>query len=178
MYAKAFDFNVLSPVAINLRGNLREFALPLKVIVMKLRIGFTIGLAAAFLIATATSSVFAQKPKVNTLEIEQRLNDLGYWITKVDGRSDDSTRQAILAFQKAELAATSQVIFGGASAVSLYFIGRALLRRQRSGLYGATAVILAPHWNRRADSHLGCRRARGTPRQPWPPDLFSCSRDF
>ena len=36
------------------------------------------------------------------LEIEQHLNDLGYWITKVDGKSDDSTRQAILAFQKVE----------------------------------------------------------------------------
>jgi len=69
---------------------------------MKLRIGFTIGLAAALLIATSASSVFAQKQKVNMLEIEQRLNDLGYWITKVDGRSDDSTRQAILAFQKVE----------------------------------------------------------------------------
>src|SRR3954471_24223486 len=47
-------------------------------------------------------TVFAQKAKPNVLEIEQRLNDLGYWITKVDGRSDDSTRQAIIAFQKVE----------------------------------------------------------------------------
>ena len=31
---------------------------------------------------------------------ETLLADLGYWITKVDGRSDDSTRQAIIAFQK------------------------------------------------------------------------------
>ena len=28
-------------------------------------------------------------------------NDLGYWITKVDGNSDDSTRQGIIAFQNA-----------------------------------------------------------------------------
>ena len=31
---------------------------------------------------------------------ETLLVNLGYWITKVDGRSDDSTRQAIIAFQK------------------------------------------------------------------------------
>jgi lipoprotein-anchoring transpeptidase ErfK/SrfK len=42
----------------------------------------------------------AQKP--GTLEIEQRLSQLGYWITKVDGKPDASTRQAILAFQKVE----------------------------------------------------------------------------
>ena len=45
-------------------------------------------------------AVFAQK--MSKLEVEQRLSDLGYWITKVDGKSDDSTRQAILAFQKVE----------------------------------------------------------------------------
>jgi hypothetical protein len=47
-----------------------------------------------------TPAVFAQK--MSKLEVEQRLSDLGYWITKVDGKSDDSTRQAILAFQKVE----------------------------------------------------------------------------
>ena len=31
---------------------------------------------------------------------ETHLTNLGYWITKVDGQFDDSTRQAILAFQK------------------------------------------------------------------------------
>ena len=31
---------------------------------------------------------------------ETRLVELGYWITKVDNRFDDSTRQAIIAFQK------------------------------------------------------------------------------
>jgi hypothetical protein len=31
---------------------------------------------------------------------ETKLVELGYWITKVDGRFDDSTRQAIIAFQK------------------------------------------------------------------------------
>ena len=35
-------------------------------------------------------------------EAEQILSNLGYWITKVDGRSDDSTRQGIIAFQKVE----------------------------------------------------------------------------
>ena len=45
-------------------------------------------------------SAIAQK--MTALEVEQRLNDLGYWIIKVDGRADDSTRQAIIAFQKVE----------------------------------------------------------------------------
>lgn len=31
---------------------------------------------------------------------ETLLTNLGYWITTVDGRSDDSTRQAVMAFQK------------------------------------------------------------------------------
>ena len=35
-------------------------------------------------------------------EAEEILTNLGYWITKVDGRSDDSTRQGIIAFQKVE----------------------------------------------------------------------------
>lgn len=35
-------------------------------------------------------------------EAEEILSNLGYWITKVDGRSDDSTRQGIIAFQKVE----------------------------------------------------------------------------
>ena len=33
-------------------------------------------------------------------EAEELLSNLGYWITKVDGNSDDSTRQGIIAFQK------------------------------------------------------------------------------
>ena len=35
-------------------------------------------------------------------EAEELLSNLGYWITKVDGNSDDSTRQGIIAFQKVE----------------------------------------------------------------------------
>jgi peptidoglycan hydrolase-like protein with peptidoglycan-binding domain len=35
-------------------------------------------------------------------EAEQMLSSLGYWITKIDGKSDDSTRQGIIAFQKVE----------------------------------------------------------------------------
>lgn len=54
-------------------------------------------LAALVVVAPNT---FGQK--MSTLEIEQRLDDLGYWITKVDGKRDDSTRQAIIAFQKVE----------------------------------------------------------------------------
>jgi lipoprotein-anchoring transpeptidase ErfK/SrfK len=69
---------------------------------MRFKFVFTIGFAVALVFCAATPPVFAQKQKQNVLEIEQLLNDLGYWIVKVDGRSDDSTRQAILAFQKVE----------------------------------------------------------------------------
>lgn len=40
--------------------------------------------------------------KKDLLEAEQRLSQLGYWIVKVDGKADASTRQAILAFQKVQ----------------------------------------------------------------------------
>jgi peptidoglycan hydrolase-like protein with peptidoglycan-binding domain len=36
------------------------------------------------------------------LEAETLLSKLGYWIVKVDGRADASTRHAIMAFQKVE----------------------------------------------------------------------------
>jgi lipoprotein-anchoring transpeptidase ErfK/SrfK len=36
------------------------------------------------------------------VEAKQRLSELGYWIVKVDGRYDASTRHAIIAFQKVE----------------------------------------------------------------------------
>ena len=35
-------------------------------------------------------------------EAETLLVNLGYWVTKVDGKADVSTRQAVIAFQKAE----------------------------------------------------------------------------
>ena len=44
----------------------------------------------------------AEARKAKTMEAEQVLANLGYWITNVDGVSDDSTRQAIIAFQKVE----------------------------------------------------------------------------
>ena len=59
--------------------------------------GLTVFMAAFF---AAAPAVLGQK--MTTLEVEQRLSDLGYWITKVDGKADDSTRQAIIAFQKVE----------------------------------------------------------------------------
>ena len=70
---------------------------------MKLKFVNIIGLAAiSALILLSPPSGLAQTPKMGVLQIEQRLSDLGYWITKVDGRRDDSTRQAIIAFQKVE----------------------------------------------------------------------------
>ena len=39
---------------------------------------------------------------INIFEAETLLSNLGYWIVKVDGVSDASTRQAIIAFQKVQ----------------------------------------------------------------------------
>ena len=44
----------------------------------------------------------AEMKAAKTQEAEQILSSLGYWITKVDGKYDDSTRQGIIAFQKVE----------------------------------------------------------------------------
>jgi lipoprotein-anchoring transpeptidase ErfK/SrfK len=52
------------------------------------------------MLSAVAPAVLAQK--MTPLEVEQRLSDHGYWITKVDGKRDDSTRQAIIAFQKVE----------------------------------------------------------------------------
>lgn len=61
------------------------------------------------LVALTLSSAYANKnEKVSAaeakaariMEAEAVLSNLGYWITKVDGKSDDSTRQGIIAFQK------------------------------------------------------------------------------
>jgi lipoprotein-anchoring transpeptidase ErfK/SrfK len=69
-----------------------------------------IGLLSVMFISTlATVSAFANetessaaKSAAKVREAEEILSSLGYWITKVDGKSDDSTRQGILAFQKVE----------------------------------------------------------------------------
>src|SRR5690349_4321043 len=50
--------------------------------------------------ALASGTNNAEQRKAMTLEAEQLLANLGYWIKKIDGASDDSTRQAVIAFQK------------------------------------------------------------------------------
>jgi peptidoglycan hydrolase-like protein with peptidoglycan-binding domain len=57
-----------------------------------------VGLASVNTYANETPSAAAAKVQ----EAEQILSSLSYWITKVDGRQDDSTRQGIIAFQKVE----------------------------------------------------------------------------
>lgn len=59
----------------------------------------TIGMANAY---TGEKLTPAQLKAARNQEAEQILSSLGYWITKVDGVSDDSTRQGIIAFQKVE----------------------------------------------------------------------------
>ena len=66
-------------------------------------------LSVLFISTLGTASAFANEPASNAemkaariKEAEEILSNLGYWITKVDGKSDDSTRQGIIAFQKVE----------------------------------------------------------------------------
>lgn len=44
----------------------------------------------------------ARLTPAEVLEAEQRLSDLGYWTGEVDGRWDDGSRHALIAFQKVE----------------------------------------------------------------------------
>jgi len=65
------------------------------------------GLAVAIIVAGfASVNTYANETPnaaaAKIQEAEQILTSLGYWITKVDGKSDDSTRQGIIAFQKVE----------------------------------------------------------------------------
>lgn len=66
-------------------------------------------LTAAIILTIASANAYANETPsaevakaARVQEAEQMLSSLGYWITKVDGRSDDSTRQGIIAFQKVE----------------------------------------------------------------------------
>lgn len=68
---------------------------------MKHKLAYSFGFI-FFVAALAAFSPAIYAQKANMLEVEQRLSQLGYWITKVDGKADGSTRQAIIAFQKVE----------------------------------------------------------------------------
>ena len=76
----------------------------------KMRTLKTLGfLLVLFMISVATVNTFANGNEnaeaakaARIQEAESILSNLGYWITKVDGKSDDSTRQGIIAFQKVE----------------------------------------------------------------------------
>ena len=57
-------------------------------------------LATLAVTASASDASATDAAAESIVAVETRLAELGYWITKVDGRSDDSTRQAIIAFQK------------------------------------------------------------------------------
>lgn len=62
---------------------------------------FLFGLIIVYLLITY--GVFAQtKADKRILEAEKLLSDLGYWVLKVDGIADSSTKHALIAFQKVE----------------------------------------------------------------------------
>jgi lipoprotein-anchoring transpeptidase ErfK/SrfK len=69
-------------------------------------IAITLILALAIIVACALqlrgNVPGATVTKNELLEIETLLSDLGYWILKVDGVADASTRHAMTAFQKVE----------------------------------------------------------------------------
>ena len=75
-----------------------------------MKVLLTIGL----LLISMLSSVGAQQKSVGHVltraqvrEAERRLTDLGYWAGPVDGRLDEATRQALIAFQKWEARAVT-----------------------------------------------------------------------
>ena len=72
------------------------FSTSRRMVIMALAAVILVGATSSF----ASGNGEAEARKAKTLAAEQTLADLGYWITKVDGVSDDSTRQAIIAFQK------------------------------------------------------------------------------
>ena len=56
---------------------------------------------ATFAISASAYGTFpGDRSGERVVSAETMLVNLGYWITRVDNKSDDSTRQAILAFQK------------------------------------------------------------------------------
>lgn len=55
-----------------------------------------------FLLVLFGFTTFAQSSKKQILEAEKLLSDLGYWVLQVDGIADDSTKHALVAFQKVE----------------------------------------------------------------------------
>ena len=60
-----------------------------------------------FFVLTFNYQILAQKTagqnrREQTLEAENLLSNLGYWVKKVDLTADDSTRHALVAFQKVE----------------------------------------------------------------------------
>ncbi|HEX6280136.1 MAG TPA: L,D-transpeptidase family protein [Pyrinomonadaceae bacterium] len=65
-------------------------------VTVALAVVFIIGALSPITIKAHTSS------RAGTLEVETLLSKLGYWILKVDGKPDASTRHAITAFQKVE----------------------------------------------------------------------------
>lgn len=52
--------------------------------------------------ARAQKVARAQKASMEVREAEQLLNDLGYWTGPIDGRMDEASRHALIAFQKVE----------------------------------------------------------------------------
>lgn len=50
----------------------------------------------------ANSRIDRRSRSYDMLQVETLLDNLGYWILKVDGKADASTRHAIMAFQKVE----------------------------------------------------------------------------
>jgi len=62
----------------------------------------TLGLGCTFSVLGTSPDINEKGAKPDILVAEKLLAGLGYWILKVDGKADASTRHAIMAFQKVE----------------------------------------------------------------------------
>ena len=71
---------------------------------MKTIRGFAGAIVAALILSGPVIATHSASNRTNeqVLKVERLLSDLGYWIVKVDGVADSSTRHAITAFQKVE----------------------------------------------------------------------------
>lgn len=93
-----------------------------------------IALVACFGLINHPVAAAQQRKPVNMREAEQLLSDLGYWILKVDGVADASTRHSIMAFQKVERLKRTGTLTAAAM-VRLRQATRPLARHQTSAAH-------------------------------------------
>lgn len=82
-------------------------------------------------------SAVSQRSGLSTKAAQQKLIDLGFWLASVDGMYDDTTRQAVMAFQKYyQLHPT-----GSINQATAWLLNRQQIRPQALGVVGSQAAV-------------------------------------